>query len=268
MAAVASGTLLNPLNSSMIAVALVDLSDSFRVSTTVATWLISAFYMAGAIGMPLMGRLADLFGPRRLFCLGLVAVAATGSLAPLSPSLGWLLVARVVQAFATAVAYPAGLAIFRAQSGSDRAPAAALGSLSIAASVSAALRPVLGGGLVAIAGWRGIFLANVPLSLIGLALALVWLPPDPPRAARDDASRAAALLAAVGSVDPAGIALFGALVVSVLGLLMSLCSSRYRKAPCGGSSRSPRRRSPRSWRGSGDARRRSSTCGCSAPTAG
>ncbi len=72
--AVMAGTLLNPLNSSMIAVALLSLRADFRVSTVTVTWLISGFYLAAAIGMPLMGRLADLFGPRHSFSIGLLLV--------------------------------------------------------------------------------------------------------------------------------------------------------------------------------------------------
>lgn len=151
--AVMAGTLLNPLNTSMIAVAVLTLGAAFRVSTITAAWLISGFYLAGAIGMPLMGRLADQFGPRRVFSLGLLLVDLTSALAPLAPAFGWLLAIRIVQAFGTASAYPAGLAIIRARDRRGRAPAAALGAVSIAGSVSAALGPVLGGGLVALAGW-------------------------------------------------------------------------------------------------------------------
>src|SRR3954449_11415859 len=64
------GTLLNPLNSSMIAVALVRLRDDFAVSLAPASWLVSGFYLAAAVGQPLMGRIADLVGHRRGFCAG------------------------------------------------------------------------------------------------------------------------------------------------------------------------------------------------------
>jgi MFS family permease len=255
-----SGTLLNPLNSSMIAVAILSLSAGFRVDTVTATWLISGFYLSGALGMPLMGRLADLFGPRRVFSAGLLLVALTGASAPFAPAFGWLLLARVVQAFGTAAAFPAGLAIIRAQSRHGRAPAAALGAVSIASSVSAALGPVLGGGLVTLAGWPAIFLVNIPVSLVGLVLARRWLPSDPARvvvsgeapsgrAARgtagpsangatpgragDVASRGAALdrvangtarsrWGMLRTLDLPGVALFSGLLASLLGFLLSL----------------------------------------------
>src|ERR1700694_4223626 len=69
--AVLAGSLLNPLNSSMLAVALVLLQDHFRVSLATASWLLSSFSLAAAVAQPLMGRFADRFGARRVFCVGL-----------------------------------------------------------------------------------------------------------------------------------------------------------------------------------------------------
>src|SRR3954453_15458324 len=102
------GTLLNPLNSSMIAVALVSMRDDFEVTLATASWLVSAFYLAAAVGQPVAGRIADLLGHRRVFCAGWVLTALTGILAPLSPSFGWLVAARALQAIGTSAAYPAG----------------------------------------------------------------------------------------------------------------------------------------------------------------
>jgi MFS family permease len=205
----------------MIAVALLTLRADFRVSTTTATWLISGFYLAGAIGMPLMGRLADQFGPRRIFSLGLLLVGLTGALAPVAPTFGWLLLIRIVQAFGTAAAYPAGLAIMRARDRRGRAPAGALGAVSVASSVSAALGPVLGGGLVALAGWPAIFLVNVPVTVVGLVLARRWLPADPgPRVASGGA--ALPWWAAWRTLDLPGVALFSGVLAGVLGFLLSL----------------------------------------------
>src|ERR1700757_3116921 len=90
LTAIALGTILNPLNSSMIAVALVAVHNDFHVSIGTSTWLVSAFYLVGAVGQPLMGRLADLLGGRRVFISGVGLAAVVCALAPLSPSFGWL----------------------------------------------------------------------------------------------------------------------------------------------------------------------------------
>jgi MFS family permease len=217
--AILLGTLLNPLNSSMIAVALVRLRDDFGVTLATVSWLVSAFYIAAAVGQPLMGRLADLLGPRRVFCAGWVLVALTGALAPLTPTFGWLVAARVVQALGTSAAFPAGLALIRRSTPDPSAPppAAALGALAIGGSVSAALGPVLGGVLVAVAGWEAIFLVNVVLAAIGLPLALRVLPRDPPVAAGEGGPRAAGAL-----VDWTGIVLFSGALAAGLGFVLSL----------------------------------------------
>src|SRR5437764_5816029 len=112
--AIVLGTLLNPLNSSMIAVALVTLHLDFGIDLGTSTWLISGFYIAGAVGQPLMGRLADLMGPRRVFLTGVTVAGDVALIAPLSPNFGALVAIRVVQAFATSTAYPSGLGMIRA----------------------------------------------------------------------------------------------------------------------------------------------------------
>src|ERR1700674_4564225 len=209
------GTLLNPLNSSMIAVALVTLHHDFNVDLGTSTWLVSAFYLTGGVGQPLMGRLADLLGPRRVFLTGLALVGLVALLAPLSPSFLWLIVAREVQALATSTAYPAGLGMIRAAGGGERIPAQALAAMSVAASVSAALGPTIGGLVLAFAGWQGIFLVNVPITALGLVLGLRWLPapPAPPRAT-----------GLLTSIDVPGVVLFAGTLISLLGGLLSLGS--------------------------------------------
>lgn len=222
VAAVCLGTLLNPLNSSMIAVALLRLRADFDVTVADASWLISVFYLAAAVCQPLAGRIADQFGARRVFCLGLLVVCLTGAAAPLAPSFGWLVGFRVMQAAGTSVAFPCALVLIRAAtgatgatgntSGGARPPAAALGVLSVASSVSAALGPVLGGFLVSFAGWQAIFLVNVPVTLAGLVAAFAWLPADRP--VRADP--------APPPVDGVGVALFALGLTGLLGFLLSV----------------------------------------------
>jgi len=184
--AIALGTLLNPLNSSMIAVALVALQREFQVSLATSTWLISSFYLTASVGQPLMGRLADRYGPRRVFTAGLSLVAATGVLVLFAPGFGWVVAARVLQAVGTSVGFPAGLAIIRRLAG-GRPPAGTLGLISATNAASAAFGPVLGGVLVAAFGWRGIFAVNIPLAVVGVWFARRWLPADPAGGAPDAA---------------------------------------------------------------------------------
>ncbi|TDC56654.1 MFS transporter [Jiangella ureilytica] len=211
------GTLLNPLNSSMIAVALVSLQRDFGIGIATTTWLASGFYVVAAVCQPLMGRLADQFGARRLFIGGLVVMGTASALAPLAPDFGWLLVVRLVQAAATSTAYPSALILVRAAAGSSGAgagpPARALAVLSVAASGSAALGPVLGGLLIAVAGWEAVFLVNVPVTLLGIVLATRVLRGVPVERGRGIGLR---------DVDLPGIALFSGLLVALIFAVLSL----------------------------------------------
>ncbi len=207
----------------MIAVALALITREFGIGVSDASWLISGFYIAAAIAQPLMGRLADRFGARRVFSAGLVIVGLTGLLAPFVPGFGWLVVLRAAQAAGTSAAFPAGLALIRASTSDPRghAPAAALGAVSVASSASAALGPVIGGFLVAAAGWPAIFVVNVPVTAAGLALALRWIPPDAPWDDRMEGGAKTVLR----DLDPAGVALFAIALVGLLGFLLSLSGS-------------------------------------------
>jgi MFS family permease len=213
--AIVLGTLLNPLNSSMIAVAVVPLHYDFHVDLNTSTWLVSSFYLTAAIAQPLMGRLADLFGARRIFLAGITLAGAVALLAPMSPSFGWLVAARVIQALATSAAYPSGLGLIRAASTGGGVPAQALAVISMAASVSAALGPTIGGLVISFAGWQGIFLVNLPITAAGIVLGLRWLPAPPP------ADAAGARLA---QIDLPGVFLFGGTLTALLTGLLSFGS--------------------------------------------
>jgi len=222
VAAVATGTILNPVNSSMIAVALVPIATSFGVDTAASTWLISGFFLAAAIAMPLMGRFADLFGPRRTFLTGLVVVGISAAAGTVAPSFAVLILCRVAMAFGTSTAYPSGLAMFRARDPHGDAPAGALAILGIVSSVMAAGGPVLGGVLVATVGWQGIFFVNVPVVIVGFLLAYRWLPADPPASVQVTFRSRAGVFDFAEAIDAIGVVLFAAMFVGLLAFIVAL----------------------------------------------
>ncbi|MEV0375586.1 MFS transporter [Streptomyces sp. NPDC050636] len=211
------GTLLNALNSSMIAVALLSIQDAFHAGSEVI-WLVSGLYLATAVAQPAMGRLADAFGARRIFGLGLVLVLIAAAAAPFAPSLGWLIATRVVLGLGTSAAYPAGMSMIRAWATENATPGSTptggLGAISAASQVAVALGPPLGGLLVQLAGWRAIFWINIPLTLAAMVMALLWLPADKP-------IRRGELGATVRGLDLPGMALF---VGELCGLMLFLLS--------------------------------------------
>ncbi|WP_461189294.1 MFS transporter [Arthrobacter sp. Z4-13] len=182
VAGLSLGTALNPLNSSMIAVALVVLRADFGLDVAAVTWVVTSFYLASAAGQPVMGRLADRFGPRRMFMLGMALVAVTCALAPLAPNFALLCVARAVMALGTATAYPGAVVMVGAVAHQANVDSARLlGRLQMANTSAAAVGPVVGGLLVGFVGWEALFLINVPLALAALLIVRQAAPPDEAR---------------------------------------------------------------------------------------
>lgn len=210
------GSLLNPLNTTMISTALVAIGHHFDIGAADTAWLISVLYLASAVAQPVLGRLADVLGPRRVFLVGLVVVIASGLVGTVAPSFGWLIVSRLLLGIGTSAAYPAAMAVLRDESAriGRATPRSVLARLSFAALGSAAVGPTLGGLLVMVVGWRGIFAVNVPVALIAFGAALLWIPADPPRRRAADGSTPRL------DLDPLGIGLFTtALTVLVFFLL-------------------------------------------------
>lgn len=212
---IALGTLLQALNSSMIAVALVQIRDTFHAGAA-ASWLISGLYLATAVGAPTMGRLADVIGPRRVFVGGLVVVAVAATAAPFAPDIGTLIVCRVLLGIGTSAPYPAGLAMIRAEA--DRLGAGVsggLGVLTVAGQVAVAFGPTLGGVLVQFAGWPAIFLVNLPFVAVAVFFALKYLPGGGRR-------EHAGPRAVVRRLDVGGLALFTGAMTALMLVLLSL----------------------------------------------
>ena len=107
------GTMLAPLNSTMIAVALPDVMYEFDVGIASAGWLVTAYLAAMASLQPVAGKIGDRFGRRRLVLGGLILFGFTSVAAALAPNLWLLLAFRVLQAVAGALIVPNGGALMR-----------------------------------------------------------------------------------------------------------------------------------------------------------
>ncbi|MBB4932590.1 MFS family permease [Lipingzhangella halophila] len=206
------------MNTSMIALAVVPIERDYGSGMAAATWLISAFYLAATVAMPVMGRLADRFGPRRVFVSGLLLVCVTSALAPLAPNIWWLVAARVVLAIGTSVAFPATMAIFRSALPAGP-PQSAMAMVASANSASAAFGPVLGGILVQLWGWQATWLVNVPVTIVGVVLAMVLLP-RPAQARGSDTARPPARTI-LAELDLPGIGVFVLAMGCTVGFLLS-----------------------------------------------
>lgn len=211
IAAVALGTLLNPLNTTMISVAFSRLQEEFQVTYASISWLIATYYVASAVAQPVMGKLGDLFGRKKIFMLGLGLITVSSMLAPLSPGFGWLMAFRVIQAIGSSALFPSGMGIIRSVITTNQARA--LSVMSIFSSTSAAFGPSLGGFLIQYSDWQAIFLINFPFILASFLLAIRLMPKDAKRKG-----------SAAGALDGLGIVFFTALIFSWLFFFLSFKS--------------------------------------------
>jgi MFS family permease len=174
--AIALGVILNPLNTTMITVALPDIKNEFQLTSKEISWLIASYFMVSAIFLPLIGKLSDYYGRKKIFITGLLLVAISSYTAPLSPNMEFLLGMRTIQAIGTSALYPAGIGIVRSyiETNQNRV----IGSLSIFATTSAAFGPTISGLLIQQGGWPVIFYVNFPIILISVILAILFIPKD------------------------------------------------------------------------------------------
>src|SRR5258708_23333120 len=143
----------------MISTALVAIAKDYHASVAQTGWLIAGLYLTSAIAQPTMGRLADLFGPRRVYVFSLCVVALAGIAGAMAPSLGTLIVVRVLLGIGTSGAYPSAMCIFRTQAERIGAapPRLAMGFMSYAVTSTTTIWPVLGGVLTRYFGWHSSF---------------------------------------------------------------------------------------------------------------
>jgi MFS family permease len=213
------GSTLNPINSSMIATALVPIAAFMHISVAQTTILVTALYLASSIAQPTAGKLSEEFGPRRVFLTGILMVLLGGLLGGVGRDLTMLVVSRVLIGVGTSTAYPSAMLLIRRRAelaGMSKPPGHVLGALQIAGVVTAAVGLPIGGVLVDAWGWRTTFLVNIPFALIAFVMAALWIPRDAPikgaKRVREISSR----------IDVLGIIGFAATMTALLVFLFSM----------------------------------------------
>ncbi|MDX6360391.1 MAG: hypothetical protein QOH37_3445 [Nocardioidaceae bacterium] len=197
------------LDAQVLFVAFDDIRSSFpTVSFTTMSWTLSAYTIALAAALVPAGRMADRFGRRRVFVVGLVAFTLGSALCALAPTAGLLVTFRVVQALGAAALVPSALGIVLTAFPPAKVPVAVAIYGSISA-LSAAAGPTVGALLVQQWDWRAVFLVNLPVGVLALALTRRYLPES-----RETIRRA--------FPDPWGVLLLaGALTLVALGIVQS-----------------------------------------------
>lgn len=208
MLGVASGAILVPLNSTMLAVALPGVMDDFTLGANAVSSLVTLYLGAVAVALPVGGSIGDRYGHRPAFLVAVLLFALASALAAIASSFEILEVARVGQAISGALISTSSAALIR-----ETAPAArrgeAFGLFDLLVSTSAAVGPFIGGLLVGGFGWRSLFVIAVPLGIVSAAYVGLVLRAETP--AHVAASRRAA-----NPIDVPGLVLLGAAIIAFL----------------------------------------------------
>jgi MFS family permease len=218
------GSAFNPVNSSLLATALLPIAHGIGVPIGQTAALVTALYLATAIAQPTAGKAAEVLGPRRVFLAGIILVGVGGLVGGFAQDLITLLISRVLIGLGTSCAYPTAILLIRRrarEAGLDKPPGGVLGGLQIAGIATASLGLPVGGILVGAFGWRSVFFVNVPFALVALVAALAWVQPDGPLQRplrlRDLASR----------LDLSGIAGFALAMTALLLFLFGLPQAHW-----------------------------------------
>ncbi len=229
-----AGAFLAFLDTTIVNIAFPDISESFSGADRDAlSWVLDGYFVVIAALLVPAGGLADRYGHKRIFLIGIAGFTTASLLCAIAPSLETLIAARVLQGMGAALIAPASLAIVLDSFPPERR-AAGVGLWGAAAAAAAAIGPTLGGALVELYDWRLVFLVNLPLGV-----AIIWfghqkLLARPPRDSRLPDLPGAAMLAAslalltLGIIEgndwgwgaPATLACFAAAGLLIVGVVL------------------------------------------------
>ena len=163
------------VDSTIVAVANPRIMEKLDTDYDAVIWVTSAYLLAYAVPLLVAGRLGDRFGPKNLYLIGLAIFTAASLWCGLAGSIEMLIAARVVQGLGAALLTPQTLSTITRIFPPERR-GVAMSVWGATAGVATLVGPLAGGALVDSLGWQWIFFVNVPVGVVGIALA-VWLIP-------------------------------------------------------------------------------------------
>jgi EmrB/QacA subfamily drug resistance transporter len=163
------------MDNNIVNVAIPTIQRSLNLSESGLEWVVSSYLLTLAGLLLVGGRLADVYGRRRVFLLGLTVFTLSSLAAGLAGSGGMLIASRAIQGIGAALLMPATLAIIVAAFSDIRERNMAIGIWAAAGALALALGPALGGLISQHVRWGWIFLINVPVGVITFAIAALYI---------------------------------------------------------------------------------------------
>ncbi len=175
MATLALSMLLASLGTSIANIALPTLALAFSAPFPLVQAVVIAYLAALTVSTIVVGRLGDVYGLKRMHLVGLGLFSVASLLCGLAPNLWLLIAARALQGIGAAFLMTLAMALMRETTSKERM-GRAMGLLGTVSALGTALGPSLGGVILPVAGWRGIFLIQVPIAMLTLILAFTSMP--------------------------------------------------------------------------------------------
>ena len=169
LAAVAFGLFMIMLDNTVVNVALPSIAADLHISISELEWIVSGYALVFAALLITGGKLADMFGRRRIFIIGLAIFSLASLACGLAPNAGFLIGARGVQGVGAALMSPATLSIITATF-PPRQRGQAIGIWAGVSALALAIGPLVGGLIVDNIGWNWIFFVNVPIGALGIVV--------------------------------------------------------------------------------------------------
>jgi DHA2 family methylenomycin A resistance protein-like MFS transporter len=162
------------LDITVVNTSLSSIGSSLHGGVSELQWVVTAYTIAFAALILTAGALGDRFGAKKIFMAGFAVFTAASLACALAPSSTSLIVARAVQGAGAAILVPNSLALLNHAYPDEKERGRAVGVWAAGASLALTAGPLAGGGLIALVGWRSIFLINLPIGLAGLWLTWLW----------------------------------------------------------------------------------------------
>jgi EmrB/QacA subfamily drug resistance transporter len=195
------GAFMGQLDASIVTVALPQMGRDLQVSLGAVEWVALAYLLVLVATVATVGRIADAVGRKLLYVYGFGVFTAGSVLCALAPTLTVLIAARVLQAVGAAMLQANSIALI-AEAMPPSMLGRAIGVQGSAQALGLALGPAVGGVLLSLAGWRLIFLVNLPAGVVGLALGWFLLPRSRSRRELGAPDALGALLLALAAMGP------------------------------------------------------------------
>jgi len=226
VATVCFGAFMGQLDASIVTLAFPALQHQFNAHLAGVEWVSLAYLIALVTLLVPVGKLSDRHGRKLVYLYGFILFTAASAACGLAPSLLVLVLFRVAQAAGASMLQANSVALVATNAPANR-KRAALGIQAAAQSLGLALGPLLGGILIASAGWRWIFFINIPVGIIAVFAGWFFLPRTHERAPREQSDRPGLILLAtavittlvlVSSVSGLGLSVFTSAVLALLSI--------------------------------------------------